>query len=398
MKKWFISICIIFLFFTLKTEEVHGEQVLIIDGSFGDWEGIEHVDISNSSNVFSQAAMVYDEQFIYIHVKEEKSGQWATNYPTIKMVCNGTSKDIVIVRNDYSGNDGIFDLSIKNSWYANISNTEAKVLRKQGYNEWEIKMPIYDIFISNSNQTSNNVKTIVVESLNASWSQGGAVSLSGAYIGDEIPPIPDPGEEPGLSGIIIDGYFDDWENMPITEIGYGPSNMNQASLVKDDHYIYLYYEMNANNNWMPLDGINLSVNGNTCQIFIRYAKEDGTIDWSRDVYHLSEGIYPELSSFTYSYNNRLGATAVSIGHNNRLELRVDIATLETALGLTQGTINSGATISVTLPSLGSGKLEAQEVSTGTFAWILISIGTAFSLFWYQRKRKSQRCRESRGWN
>lgn len=381
MKKISIVMIVVLTLLICNPKHVNAEGAVFIDGSFSDWSNVYHSNIADSSQYFSQAAIIYDEQYIYIHVVEKPSSPWNTNYPTLNINCDGTSKSIVVVRNDYSGADGTFNISVKNSWYNNISNAEGIVYRANGYNEWEIKIPVYDIFVPNSDQSSDNVRPMEVTSVSASWDTGGSVTLSADYVGEPFPtpsplPTPDPNvEQPPRPGIIIDGYYDDWESMPMTEVGYDPSRPNRASLLKDDGYIYLFYEVDANGNkTVPLDGISITINNTSYQLYIRFPNEQGATDWSKDVYNLDEGIYTGLSPFTYWPNQTLGEAAVTIAGNNCVELKIDMTRLEETLGLEPGTISGGANISVSLPNVGSQNLDAVGVSTGSYGGILICLG------------------------
>lgn len=384
MGKRVILLGVVIVLFSLNIKVVSASLALIVDGSFSDWDTIEHINVSASSTVYEQVAIVYDEQFIYMHVIEKKSDKWSTNYPTLTISCDNTSKDIVIVRNDYSGNNGITSLSVKNSWYQDINNAEAKNNRKGNFNEWEIKIPIYDIFLPAGDETSNNVKPIAVNQLTTSWNIGGAVTINAVYKGEPFPtPTPNPDYDPG-NGMTIDGYFDDWEMLPKTEFSYNKNQVNYASFIMDGSYIYVYYAMNPKNKWIPLDGINIDVNGVTSQMFVRYANSDGTVDWSKDVSNLSGGIHNQLSTFTYGYNNTLGSAAVHIADSNKLELRISIETLEEALGLEPGTISNGSTLSLKLPNLGNGEIVMEGVSTGSITGIIITLGLAL-IFLYRKK-------------
>jgi hypothetical protein len=393
MKKSFMKLTVIVIaaIFFPKAAGAKAADV-VIDGQFDDWGSISSYDIADQSAYFDQASLAYDEYYIYLHVKEAKSKAWETNYPTLKINCDGTSKNIVIVRKSYSEKNGIYDLQVSNDWWTAVNNATGKVERKNGYNEWEIKLPIYDIYVDNlDEQTTDNLKECRVDSLNVSWDTGGNVSLAAPYIGAPITPTPPP-EEPGSAFISIDGYYDDWESMPKTDIYYNKNHTNSGSLVKDDNYIYLFVEMNPKNkSQIPLTGINLTVNNqNSCQLFISYPNSDGTTDWSKDVNRLSAGIYTGLAPFTYYPNNALGDVAVEISTGStgdRLELRVDIGKLEQNMGLDEGTINSGADIKVNLYNVGNQELEVVGVSTGANLCILVSLAAVALINVYKFRRK-----------
>lgn len=396
MIKSFVKLTVIAIIAIMCPKTIYAQAAVIaIDGQFDDWDSISSYDLTGESEFFEKASVAYDEMYVYLYVKEAKSAAWETNYPTVNVSSDGYTKSIVLVRTDYSQKKGTFNIEVNNNWWVAINNATGKVTRAKNYNEWEIKLPIYSIYLDNSkDETEDNLIPCELDSLQVSWSTGGEVVLEAAYIGEPIPSVtptpsvaPTPGltpfptpipEEPVGSDITIDGYYDDWENLPKTEIYYNKNFPNSGSVVMDEYYIYLFIEMNAEkNNKVPLSGINLTINNQkSCQLFVGYPKSDGTTDWSWNSDNISKGIHTGLAPFTYYPNNTLGDAAVEISTGavgDRLELRVDIDRLEQNLGLEKGTINSGADIKVILSNVGKQEMEVVGVSTGAFLGILSSI-------------------------
>ena len=194
--------------------------------------------------------------------------------------------------------------------------------------------------------------------------------------------------------ITIDGYYDDWEGIPKTMITYYSNNQlcnNQAALVRDGEYMYLYVEMHPlYSSSIPIDAYYLHVNGKQLPFFLRYPTADRNgIDWGKNVNPSKDGIYTGLSPFTYypAYSWGDAAVTVSSGDpNDRLEVRMKISEVEKLMGLEQGTIASGAKVEVTMPNVGGGKVTMVGTSTGAFFSILLMAG-AVVLFGLLGKRK-----------
>jgi hypothetical protein len=195
--------------------------------------------------------------------------------------------------------------------------------------------------------------------------------------------------------ITIDGYYDDWEEMPMGKLTWNNNNGNahhDVSFIKDDEYIYIYVGMHPHyQSPIPIYAIYLSVNHQTCQLFLGYANAQNTTDWGRPVDLNSNGTYLDLHPFTYWPNYSLGDAAITVAKgnpNDKMEIRINIADLERAMGLREGTINSGSQLELQMPNVGGGSLQLLGTSTGTLLGIVLCIGIVIAVRW----RRSYRMR------
>lgn len=190
------------------------------------------------------------------------------------------------------------------------------------------------------------------------------------------------------SGISIDGYFDDWEDKPMSVLTWNNNNGNafhDVSLIKDEEFIYIYLGMHPSyHSELPVNAIYLSINNQECQLFVRYANDKNTVDWSREVKLNHAGTYLDLHPFTYYPDNALGDAAATIYNGNtrdQLEIRISIKELEKVMGLKEGTINTGSQIKLRMPNVGGGTIELVGTSTGTIIGIALCIGTVVYFRW-----------------
>lgn len=197
-----------------------------------------------------------------------------------------------------------------------------------------------------------------------------------------------------VNTISIDGYYDDWEDKPISHITYGSYNgqtVHDVSLIKDDDYIYLYVKLHETyaDHHMPLYAINFTINGRVCELYIAHANEQGTTDWENPV-NLHYGINNNLHPFTYYPNYSLGDAAITVSDgnpNDRMEIRISIEKLEKVMSLPQGTINNGSNISLYLPNLGKETIQLMGTSTGAFLGIALCVVVVIGVQITRRRKR-----------
>lgn len=186
-------------------------------------------------------------------------------------------------------------------------------------------------------------------------------------------------------GFRIDGYFDDWENINKTDISYGGWNGQEkhaGAIVVHDGYLYAYFEMSyLYPSQIPAHTYNVNVNGKKSVLNLQYTDSNGNIDWGKDMYHLNNGLYREISVIagTYPLYN-VGEAAFHISHINnttgigdRVEFRVKLTELEKAMNLPEGSMSNGAKIELYNPNIGKEHLVVVGTSTGAYMGIGLSL-------------------------
>ena len=397
-----------------------------IDGDFSDWGSSSSVDLSGSSSYFNSADLIYDDTYVYLHVVEQPSNIWDTRYPTITFNVDGTSKNIIIARNDYS-NSGASSISVKNSWSGNINNASGMTYRYDDHFEWEIKLPINAIFSDNGSDGSVEASPVDVSSINASWSAGGQVSLAAQDFGNNVTPPSSEDtteastdstetssesatetstesgttESEGSGGgpIVINGYYDDWEGIPKTLITYGSNQdsenireYHQGAIVVSDGRVYIHVQMSDYYNaQIPLTELYLSIGGTSKTFQIRGVNSDGSINWGTNVYNLSEGIHNEFGIFYRDGGNKtLGDAAVTIaskGSGDAFEYSMSISELEKLYGLEEGTIENGAMLEFYSPNIGAEGVTTVGTSTAPYIGIALCIIVVGGTLIYRNRKK-----------
>lgn len=106
-------------------------------------------------------------------------------------------------------------------------------------------------------------------------------------------------------GIQIDGMYDDWSNVPKTELSYGGNNgqnIHYGQLYTDGEYLYAHFQTNdLYGSQMPIQSWSLVINGQTFALSILPVR-DGAIDWSQPMYPNVEGHQTNLQVFIGYYN------------------------------------------------------------------------------------------------
>jgi hypothetical protein len=195
------------------------------------------------------------------------------------------------------------------------------------------------------------------------------------------------------AGISIDGYYDDWEGKPMTTLTWNSNNgvaKHDASMIKDDDYIYIYLEMHPSyHSTIPINAIYLSVNNQPCQLFFGYANSKNTVDWNHPVHLNKTGTYSNLHPFTSNPDSSLGDAVVNIYRGNerdKFEVRINIKELEKVMNLPEGTVNNGSQLQLSMPNVGRETIELVGTSTYASFGIALCVGCVIFANWYRSKR------------
>lgn len=358
---------------------------IVIDGVFKDWEGIETSDVSKDNWWYEDMSVVYDDTYVYVHVKESDSQVWETRYPTLFFKVNGSVKQIVLTRASYLYVDGVAPVNVCNSWYNMIQGASGRVLRENGRYEWEVAIPIQALLTTEGNEPATAPQPVETDGVAVRVESNGCVlELVGTKLGDAqtgeekpedvtpvLPEEPEDMEDPKQdtdvtrSDIVIDGYYDDWQNVPATLISYGSWNQygeyilehHIGKLLIDDENLYINVNMcETYHKQIPLDMLNITINGEERAFCIRYENGDGTVNWDQSIYNLEEGIHTNLGFYAVGdAKMTLGDVAVTIvpGHNgDSFEVAVNLDKLLQYYNIDKSSVSNGAEIKFYSPNIG----------------------------------------------
>lgn len=376
---------------------------VVIDGEFNDWKGIEAVGVKDKTTLYDNMAVTYDDTYVYMHVEETTSDPWETRYPTLFFKTNDSVKQIVLSRASYLYADGVASVNVLNSWYQSIAGASGKVLRKDGKYEWEFAVPLQALVASEGNEPTTEPAAMTVDGVAVRVAINGFdMEVVASKLGDaedkseDVTPVipeqpedmdePNKDAEPTKTDIVIDGYYDDWKNAPATLISYGSWNQHgeyilehhKGKLLIDDNNLYINVDMcKTYHQQIPLDMLNITINGETRAFCIRYENSDGTVNWDSSVYALAEGIHTNLGFYAVGdAKSTLGDVAVTIapGHEgDSFEVAVNLDKLLQYYNIDKSAVSNGAEIKFYSPNIGPEAVVIVGTSTNPVLGILLCL-------------------------
>ena len=197
--------------------------------------------------------------------------------------------------------------------------------------------------------------------------------------------------------IQIDGYYDDWEGRPKTEITYSSNNKqcnHYGQLALDGDTLYGHFKMNElYTSSMQLQIWYLTINGKTFAMQIQPEK-NGNIDWGTQVPR-SEGIHTNLKVFIgYGNNNecdsKVAYTVYDAEHKDNtpgdeVEFSLSLKRLAELTGIPADEMG---TITIQNPNIGGQGVSIAGSSTGPVVGVLIALLLAAG--YVAKKRKGKR--------
>lgn len=203
----------------------------------------------------------------------------------------------------------------------------------------------------------------------------------------------------------IDGYFDDWEEVPesqIQDISYGShqhvDNIREhhsGKMIIRDGYVYVNIQMSdLYKSQIPTQYLGLAIDGQERWFNILGKDDNGNPDWGR-IYSLDVGRNTGLGIFCNGDTSQMPAgdaavTTTGSKGGDAFEFRMSISDLEKFYGLPDGTIANGAKVEFYSPNIGPQKVTAVGTPTGSRMGIGLSVsiaGLALMLQDLKRKKK-----------
>ncbi len=103
------------------------------------------------------------------------------------------------------------------------------------------------------------------------------------------------------SDIVIDGYYEDWEGYPVTEITYLSNNtysIHTGQICTDGEWVYVHFSMNdLYQNQIMMQTMTITINGVNYPIGLYPVTDGGAIDWA--FYSSMGNSLPNGSHFNY---------------------------------------------------------------------------------------------------
>lgn len=191
-------------------------------------------------------------------------------------------------------------------------------------------------------------------------------------------------------GVQIDGMYDDWKDIPKTEITYSSNNNkcnHYGQLFTDGDTLYGHFQANElYQSYMKIQIWNLTINGRTFALQILPANSDGSIAWGTN--YQSKGSHTNLKVYIGYYNecdSRVVYTVYDETHatdtpGDEVEFALSMKRLSEITGIPQDQMG---TITISNPNLGGQGVTIAGSSTGPVAGVV----AAFFLVAAYFKRK-----------
>lgn len=205
----------------------------------------------------------------------------------------------------------------------------------------------------------------------------------------------------GSGEIVIDGYYDDWEGFPSTDLTYYSNNtlcVHKGHIYCDGDYLYVNVNMNdMYNTQMSIQSFVLKVNDKETAIPILGVKEDGSIDWSVPIYGgMSEGTHTNLGVFLGYYTQCDSSVAFTVHDKNhssdtkgdQIEFRISMKDITKYFGIDADSID---TIAIKNPNIGGESIIYAGSSTAPLAGAaagFVFVACTVGVHKYTKKRKT----------
>lgn len=335
----------------------------------------------------------YDDEYLYLHA-ERSSGvyNWYSMQPySLEIKSTGGKLQVQLQPGDNQ------NLIVHNQiGYAVVPGASGSYsCDPSGSGQWDVRIPLSDL-------ERHSEKGNINISMDWAGGNGGShvekiakpVTDTDSSEGSEPDSSDGSGSQPGKNenGIVIDGYYDDWENIPYTIFTYHGNNdtMNhEVSVVKDDTNIYVHIKLSEYySRQIPLDAMFFNVDGKgQVQVCLRYTDDKYN---TNGLYDLQPGRHGELSPFLVGRWTDLGDAYVTIpetGNSDEMEYSINIEQLEQAMGWPKGTVNNSGKITVTLPNLGYQQVVVTGTSTAPMIGVTLSLVAVATVLYIRKYRR-----------
>lgn len=362
---------------------------IVVDGDFSDWDGYDLVYANiNGMNMIS---MTCDGTNLYIRVIEDGSYDFSFPWHETTLGITSNMGKSVWLSPQLTGENENASLSFRG-----IEGAYGRCGRVDGVYNWELSIPLTEIwygitYISELNLISrqNTVEPIITVP-------------NPAYV--------DRGETGGDlevgSDITIDGYYEDWNSVPHTEITFGDqdkANSHIGSVYLGEDYMYVHYKLNRLfTSHIRVDYMEFKINDKRYLLKVLPVDASGNYEANREnqIQSLGEGTYTDYGVFLCDvpnaenyYNNMNGQAAITIYANPRteqtpgdeIEFSLSYDRLEELTGIKRSEIRK---VELYNPHLGTQWLTCVGTSSAPLAGVGISIAAAVGLYFvWTRKNK-----------
>lgn len=197
-------------------------------------------------------------------------------------------------------------------------------------------------------------------------------------------------------GMQIDGLYDDWKDIPKTEITYTSNNAkcnHYGQMCTDGDRLYAHFQANElYGSYMQIHIWNLTINGQTFALQILPANSDGSIAWGTN--YQSKGNHTNLKVYIGYYNECDSQVIYTVYDENHasdtpgdeVEFSISMKRLSEITGIPQDQMG---TITLSNPNLGGQGVTIAGSSTGPVAGVVAAFFLAAAYFKKKKGMKLQ---------
>ncbi|KRK80173.1 Firmicu-CTERM sorting domain-containing protein [Companilactobacillus nodensis] len=356
---------------------VDASSNVAIDGDFSDWQGVDLTDGNNGS-----MAMKSDGQYVDVYVKM-KNGQVPgygdynftinnkTYYVSSKNIPSnvdaGDAKQVTFNGGDWNEGDQYGQVAT-----GYVSNVDGSNVAEFRVDLSKFNLPDsavgQKVSMSNPNVGGDSVST-TVDAVNGDTSNAGVITDKGdTNSKGDTPTDANADNTNDNLNINIDGKYQDWKNMKLSE-GYN----GYTAMVSDGNYVYVYVKMKYGN-FPGYGDYNFDIGGK--KVYVWSSEDTNVASGQTKTISFTGGDYNE----GHQYGTVGNGYITNDGKNNIGEFRVDLTKFKISN-------MAGQTITMYNPNIGDGsKVTAAGGSTGP---ILISgVGVLIAGFGYIKLKKA----------
>lgn len=370
---------------------------IVIDGDFSDWSGYELAYINSKGA--SMASMTCDGTNLFLRIIENGSldNRFQWNSGEITILSN--MGQVLRLKAQVSGTAEKAELT-----FEGIDGAYGKCGRSEGVYNWEICIPLSAVWsgIIHIEEISmvltENPNTPIITIKNPSYMEGGSGDSGDSGDGND-------GDLEVGSGIVIDGYYRDWENIPHIELTHGgneKANNHIGAITMGEDAVYVHYKLGKlYEKAIRLDYMEFMINGVSYDLRILPVDENGNIVKDIKIEDLAAGTYTNFGIFLSDNSGRInnekvgGSMALKIyevprteqSPGDEVEFSISYERLEALTGLKATELRD---VKIRNNSIGEQWITCVGTSSGPWLGIAISVAAAVVLYYILAGKKRRK--------
>lgn len=361
---------------------------IVVDGDFSDWGGYDLAYVNAKG--MSMASMTCDGTNLYLRIVEDGSMdnrfQWNSGAITIL----SDMGKVLNLKTEVAGTGEDATLT-----FIGIEGAYGECGKSEGVYNWEMIIPLSEVW--------DGITHVSEISMALSTSQDKPIITipNPSYVGEEGGDGGDGDLDVG-TGMVIDGYYKDWDTIPHTDLTHGgneKANNHIGAVTMEEDGIYVHYKLGKlYGKPIKLDYMEFMIDNEKYDLRVLPVDANGNI--IKGNANLEEGIHTNFGVFIS--NNRDinnanvgGLVALTVYGNPRtektpgdeVEFSISYDKLEEITGLKPSEIRH---IKIKNDSIGNQWITCAGTSSGPWLGIIISVAAAAGLYYILAGKKRRK--------